>query len=177
MQAYKRDISTKLFLLRALIILVTIVGIYLTYIDLGDYAFFLIVILASFCVFPITGLYITPTILTIRQYYVFGFFWKTFTVKRNECVELRAIQLESSDNYYLPSGEWWDLFSFLLPQVKSKVASYEIIFRDVIDNKFRIKMKLTDKELQLFKEFKGITEMPITPVCYHSGEGTSAQQL
>ena len=177
MQEYKRDISTKLLLLRALIILVAIVGIYLTYIDLGDYAFFLIFILAPFCVFPVIGLYITPTILTIRQHFVFGLFWRTFTVKRNECVELRAIQLESSDNYYLHSGEWWDLFSFLLPQVKSKLDSYEIIFTDVIDNKIRIKMKLTDRELQLLKEFKGITEMPITPACYHSGEGTSTQHL
>jgi len=177
MLAYNRDISTKLFLLRALIILVAIVGIYLTYIGLGDYAFFLIFILAPFCVFTVTGLYITPTILTVRQHFVFGLFWKTFTVKRNECVELQAIQLASSDNYYLPSGEWWDLFSFLLPQVESKVASYEVIFTDVIDNKIRIKMKLSDRELQLLNEFKGIAEMHIIPDCYHSEEGTSTQQL
>ncbi len=153
MQKYRKDISINLLLLRICFLTFVGVCIFLTMNGNGDYAFVLGFIILLCCVFPLTSLSISTTIVEIKRFFAFGFVWKSWAFERSESLEVRTFFSESTDNYYLPTGEWLDIFSIFLPRARTQDVIHEIVHTDIIGNRTRIKLKLSEKEVRLLEEF------------------------
>ena len=169
MQTYRRNIKTKLTLLRATFFLTIGFSTYLFLSDNKDYSFVLLFLLACGSGFPVTGLRLTKDALVIRQYYIYGLFPRTWTFQNGDNIEVIPFDLEISDAGYLNTDEWWDIFIVLLPISQTTIKKYIIKHTDIIGNTIQIKTKLTDKELKLIQNHLAESAMPITSASCNSG--------
>lgn len=169
MQTYRRNISTKLTLLRSIFFLTIGFSTYLFLSENKDYCFVLLFLLACGSVFPVTGLKLTKDAIIIRQYYVYGLFYLTWNFQNGDNIEVLPFDLEISDAGYLNTDEWWDVFIVLLPISKTTVKKYIIKHIDVIGNTIQIKTKLTDKEFELIHKHLAELAMPITWASRNAG--------
>lgn len=149
MHSYKRNIKTKLTLLRAIFFLTVGFSTYLFLSGNKDYSLVLLFLLVCGSVFPVTGLQITNDAIIIRQYYVYGLFHRTMKFQLGDRIDVLPFDLEVSDAGYLNTDEWWDFLIVLWPVSKVTIKKYTIMHTDIIENKTQIKTKLTDKEFEL----------------------------
>lgn len=151
MHTYKRNTATKLTLLRTAFFLSASFCVYLFQMGKADYGVVLLFLLACGLVFPVTSVVITLEALSIRQYYVYGIFHRSWHFQKNDNIDMQTFDLEVSDAGYLHTDEWWDAFFTFWPTSQLKIKKYIIKHTDVIGNKTQIKIKLSQEELSLIQ--------------------------
>lgn len=151
MQTYKRNIATKLTLLRTCFFLTIGLSIYLFQFGYKDYCFILVFLLVCGSILPVTGLKLAENSLKVRQYYVYGLIPRTWTFNFDDSIEIMPFDLEVSDAGYLNTDEWWDVFTVLLPTSKTIIEKFIIKHTDIIGNQTQVKMKLTSMELEMIQ--------------------------
>lgn len=151
METYTRNIKTKLTLLRVSFVLALAACIYLFQFKHIDYSIVLLFLLVCGSIIPLSNLTITSDKFIVRVYYVYGLVSQTQTFHRGDNIEIFHFDLELSDTSYRLTDEWWDLFAVLLLPSNAAVRKFIIKHTDIIGNRTRINLRLTEMERELIE--------------------------
>jgi hypothetical protein len=116
---------------------------------LRDYGFVLAFLVFICTVIPLTGLTIEDYSFTIKQYYCFGFIYRTETFIKGDYISLQPFDLEISDAGYLNTDTAWDFITALYPIAKVELKRFVIKIKDAEGELIQIKMNLSAEEQQL----------------------------
>ena len=153
MLVYKRNITTKLLLLRLSFIITISLCVYFFTHSLETYGYLLSVVVLFCSIIPVTGLTIYNNSFFTTHYYFYAFIPRRWKFQKGENIEVYPFDIELSDSGYLGSGEWWDIFFIFFPPSSMTFEKFIIKHTDIIDNVKRIKMKLSQKEYEILNQF------------------------
>lgn len=152
MPIYRRDIKTKLLLLRLLFISVVVLCIYLFNRGLSDYSYVLAFLLALGAIVPVTGLKVERVSFTIKQYYCYGLIPRSWTFLKGDNISIEPFDVELSDAGYQMTDTVWDLLVALYPTSTVTIKQFVIKHKESNSDATQIKMKLTEQEYKLIQQ-------------------------
>ena len=152
MTIYKRNIAFKLNSVRLLFIVAVLLCFYLFRNELNDYGLVLAFLIVLCMVIPITELIIQEYAFIIKQYYCFGFIYRTRTFIKGDEISVLGFDLEISDAGYLSTDTAWDLITAIGPITKLEKKRFVVRSMDARGKVSRFKMKLSPNEYQMISD-------------------------
>jgi hypothetical protein len=151
-EAYKRNITIKLLLLRVFFLIAVTASIFFFLKKRNDYGFVIATFLLLASIIPISKLKIEEDSFTIVQYYLFGFIPRKQVFMKGDDISIYKfdISFSESDISYLTSGSFLDLL--LTPTTLGTLKRYAIERKDFYGDTKKFKMKLSEKEYALIKD-------------------------
>jgi hypothetical protein len=158
MEAYKRNITIKLLLLRIFFLVAVTASIFFFLYKRNDYGFVIDTLLLFCSIIPITELKIDKDSFTIIEYYLFGFISRKQMFLRGDDVSIEPFDFTFSDEdaNNLITSSFLDLFLF---SSKATLKKFIVKEKNSCGNTIEFKLKLSDKEYSLIKN--GFTFPPI----------------
>ena len=162
MNIYKRNITIKLWLLRILLVTVLLLCIYLIQHSNSDYAFVLCFLLLCGAIFPVTHLRIGLGHVSVRQFYVYGIFYRSWKFDQTNKVSLQPFEIVVSDAGVAGGDEWYDIFWLVVPHTDIAIKKFVFKYYDSWARLRRVKLTLNAKEIDALKKSLAVETIPIS---------------
>jgi len=162
MDIYKRNITVKLWLLRILFVAVLLLCIYLIQHSNSDYAFVLCFLLLCGAIFPVTDLRISLGHVQVRQFYIYGIFYRSWKFNEINKANLQPFEMVISDAGIVHADDWYDAFWIAVPDKEITIKKFVFKYHDSWARLRRIKLTLNAKEIDALKKSRAVETIPIS---------------